>query len=313
MRINEVARATGVTPKAVRYYERIGLIAPDRASNGYREYGDADVRAVREIRDLSDRGIAPGKARPFIDCLELGHEHGDDCVTSLTAYQDSIDELDRIITSLTDRRANLQVRLNSSAARGFRKETEMTDYTRLPEGLPVPEDDGAANHLPGASLPDLTLKTSDGNALYLSDFGIGTTVIYLYPLTGRPGVDLPDGWDSIPGARGCSTEACNFRDHFHELCDAGADRVYGLSSQSPEYQAEVVDRLHLPFQMISDVHLELDDALDLPTFGAPGHGRLYSRLTLIVTDNVIEHVFYPIFPPNEHAQQVLDWLRLRAK
>jgi len=313
MKINEVARLAGVTPKAVRYYERIGLIAPDRASNGYREYTDADARAVQEIRDLSDSGITPGKARPFIDCLELGHEHSDDCVSSLAAYQESIDELDRIITSLTQRREALQTRLESSAARGFPKETEMTDYTRLPEGLPVPEDDGAADHLVGMPLPDLTLTTSGGAPLPLSRLGTGTTIIYLYPLTGRPGVDLPEGWDSIPGARGCSTEACDFRDHFDELRDAGADRVYGLSSQSPEYQAEVVDRLRLPFSMVSDPRRELGDALRLPTFSAPGHERLYSRLTLVVTDNVIEHAFYPIFPPNEHAQQVLGWLRARAR
>ncbi|MGM1017116.1 MAG: MerR family transcriptional regulator [Actinomycetota bacterium] len=313
MRITEVARLAGVSPKAVRYYERIGLITPGRAPNGYREYSAADARAVQEIRELSDSGITPGKARPFIDCLELGHEHSDDCVSSLAAYQETIDELDRIITSLTQRRETLQARLESSAARGFPKEPEMTDYTRLPEGLPAPEDDGGADHLAGMPLPSLTLTTSGGDPLPLLHLGTGTTIIYLYPLTGRPGVDLPEGWDSIPGARGCSTEACDFRDHFDDLRDAGADRVYGFSSQSPEYQAEVVDRLHLPFPMISDPQMELGDALQLPTFAAPGHERLYSRLTLVVTDNVIEHAFYPIFPPNEHAQQVLGWLRSRAR
>lgn len=184
----------------------------------------------------------------------------------------------------------------------------MADYTILPEGLPVPEDDGAADHLPGALMPSLELPTSDGRAVRLAELGPGRTVVYLYPLTGRPGVDLPEGWDAIPGARGCSTEACDFHDHFAQLREAGAERVYGMSSQDPGYQAEVVDRLRLPFAMISDESFALADALDLPTFAASGHERLYARLTLIVRDGAIEHVFYPIFPPNTHAQRVLDWL-----
>ncbi len=184
----------------------------------------------------------------------------------------------------------------------------MTDFSVLPDNLPVPHDDGAADHLPGQAMPSLTLTTSDDAAVNLGDLGPGRTVIYLYPLTGRPGTDLPAGWDTIPGARGCSTEACDFRDHFAELRHAGAARVFGLSSQNPAYQAEVVERLHLPFTMLSDPALDLADALGLPTFSAPGHDRLYARLTLIIRDNRIEHVFYPIFPPNTHAQQVLDWL-----
>lgn len=183
------------------------------------------------------------------------------------------------------------------------------DYTILPEGLPVPEDDGAADHLPGMSLPALTLPSSDGRSVRLEDLGSGRTVLYLYPLTGKPGVDLPEGWDAIPGARGCSTEACRLRDHFSELRAAGASRIYGLSSQDPDYQAEVVNRLDLPFPMVSDEKLALADALDLPTFAAPGHARLYTRLTLIIRDGRIEHVFFPTFPPNTHAQQVLDWFR----
>lgn len=185
----------------------------------------------------------------------------------------------------------------------------MSDFTTLPAGLPVPTDDGAAAHLPGTPLPDLALATSDGGAVHFRDLGPGRTVIYLYPLTGRPGVELPEGWDEIPGARGCSTEACDFRDHFADLKDAGATQVWGLSSQDPDYQAEVVERLGLPFAMISDPTFALGDALRLPTFSAPGHDRLYARLTLIVDDGTIEHVFYPIFPPNTHGRQVLDWLR----
>jgi peroxiredoxin len=183
-----------------------------------------------------------------------------------------------------------------------------TDYTSLPANLPAPTDDGAAAHLPGMAMPALSLTASDGNTVNLADLGPGWTIIYLYPLTGRPGVDLPQGWDAIPGARGCSTEACDFRDHFADLRRAGASQVYGLSSQDPDYQAEVVERLHLPFEMLSDPQLALADALNLPTLSAPGHDRLYSRLTLVVHNGHIEHVFYPIFPPNTHAQQVLAWL-----
>lgn len=224
--------------------------------------------------------------------------------------RDSIAELDRMIASLATRRALLVRRLDESAARTFRSETTTvtTDYTSLPANLPAPTDDGAAAHLPGMAMPALSLTASDGNTVNLADLGPGRTIIYLYPLTGRPGVDLPQGWDAIPGARGCSTEACDFRDHFADLRRAGASQVYGLSSQDPDYQAEVVERLHLPFEMLSDPQLALADALNLPTFSAPGHDRLYARLTLVVRNGHIEHVFYPIFPPNTHAQQVLAWL-----
>lgn len=183
------------------------------------------------------------------------------------------------------------------------------DYTTIPDGLPVPIDDGAARHLAGLRLPPITLPASDGAAVDLGRLPAGRTIVYFYPLTGRPGVDLPEGWDSIPGARGCSTEACDFRDHFDDLRSLGVMSVYGASSQDPAYQDEVVQRLHLPFTMISDEAFELAGALDLPTFSAEGHDRLYARLTLVVLDGVIEHVFYPIFPPNTHARQVLDWVR----
>jgi peroxiredoxin len=176
----------------------------------------------------------------------------------------------------------------------------------LPADLPVPIDDGAADHLPGMAIPDLTLQgTTD--PVRLGALGTGRTVLYIYPMTGRPGVAVPDDWDSIPGARGCTTEACDFRDHHKELLAAGASGVYGLSSQDTDYQREAVDRLHLPFQMLADPSLELAAALRLPTFDAGGM-KLYKRLTLIVRDGTIEHVFYPVFPPNEHAAQVLSWL-----
>lgn len=186
----------------------------------------------------------------------------------------------------------------------------LPDYTMLPDDLAAPQDDGAADHLPGRPMPSLLLHASDGRIVDLAALGPGRSILYLYPLTGRPGVDLPDGWDAIPGARGCSPEACGFRDHLAELHAAGAHQVWGLSSQAAAYQAEAVARLGLPFAMVSDPRFALADALDLPTFSAPGHHRLYSRLTLVIQDGMIEHAFYPVFPPDAHAQQVLDWLRV---
>lgn len=308
MRIGELARRADVSVKAIRYYERLGLIIPSRESNGYRSFNDSHLRAVAEIRELSRVGIAPSKAGPFVECLDRGHAHGDECVSSLVVYRDTIADLDEMITALSSRREKLQQRLDHSSGSTSAKEATMPDFTTLPAGLPVPEDDGGADHLPGTAMPHLELPTSDGMTLDVSSPGPGRTVIYCYPLSGRPGVDLPRGWDEIPGARGCSTEACNFRDHFQDLQDAGVGQVYGLSSQSPDYQVELVERLHLPFTMLSDEDLTLADALTLPTFSAPGHERLYARLTLIIRESTIEHVFYPIFPPNEHARQVLDWL-----
>jgi peroxiredoxin len=184
----------------------------------------------------------------------------------------------------------------------------MTDDTSLPVDLPLPEDDGAAAHLPGAKVPPLRLSGTDGAAVRLDALGAGRTVIYIYPLTSRPGVDQPDGWNSIPGARGCTPEACGFRDHHQNLLAAGAEGVFGLSSQQTDYQREVVERLHLPFQMLSDPARSLAQELGLPTFETSGL-MLYKRLTLIIRDGVIEHVFYPVHPPNEHADQVLTWLR----
>lgn len=308
MQISELAHRANTTVKAVRYYERLGLITPERLPNGYRDYDEAHLRAVREIRDLTGIGIPARSTAPFVECLDLGHQHGDDCVSSLASYRDSIREVDRLIELLHDRRARLFSRLNDSAERGFIQEDTMSDYTSIPDDLPVPTDDGAAAHLLGMRMPPITLTASDGRGVDLTDLGAGRTILYLYPLTGRPGVDLPEGWDAIPGARGCTTEACDFRDHHDDLQAAGAARVWGLSSQSIDYQAEVVDRLRLPFAMLSDAGFRLADALLLPTFAAPGHPRLYSRLTLVIRDGVIEHAFYPIFPPNEHAQQVLEWL-----
>jgi peroxiredoxin len=189
----------------------------------------------------------------------------------------------------------------------------MGEFTRLPSDLPVPTDDGAADHLVGASMPAVTLTATNGTRVDLSSLPRGgPTILYVYPMTGRPGVALPDGWDDVPGARGCTPESCGFRDHHAELLAAGASRVYGLSSQDTDYQQEAVQRLRLPFALLSDPDLALAAALQLPTFTIDGTTR-YQRITLVVTDGMIEHVFYPVFPPDEHAAQVLNWVRSPAR
>jgi peroxiredoxin len=177
----------------------------------------------------------------------------------------------------------------------------------LPDDLPVPEDDGAADHLAGMTMPHIVLPSTGGTDVALDELAAGRTVLYVYPLSGKPGVDLPDGWDSIPGARGCTPEACGFRDHFAELLAVGTSSVYGLSSQSTAYQSEFAARLGLPFEILSDERRQLVEALGLPTFTAAG-ALLYKRLTMIVTAGRIEHAFYPIFPPDQHAAEVVQWL-----
>jgi peroxiredoxin len=184
---------------------------------------------------------------------------------------------------------------------------KVADYLSLPADLPVPVDDGACDHLRGARLPDLALPSTDGRLIALADLPGPRTVLYAYPRTGRPGQPLPDGWDLIPGARGCTPQACDFRDHHADLRAAGAE-VYGLSTQDTEYQREVVDRLHLPFPLLSDADLALSTALRLPTFQVDGD-TLLRRFTLVVRDGAVEHVFYPVFPPDGHAAEVLGWLR----
>jgi peroxiredoxin/DNA-binding transcriptional MerR regulator len=311
LRIGELARRAGVTAKALRYYESLGLIAPDRLANGYRCYDEGHLRLVREIAALGRLGIPAGRTRPFLDCLAAGHQHADDCPASLAGYRQAIDELTQRIEGLTTRRSALLSHLHQAAHRNSsipppRDEGPLT-YPYVPADLPVPVDDGAAGHLPGLRLPALTLPGTAGGPVRLQALGAGRTVLYVYPLTGRPGIDLPEGWAAIPGARGCTPEACGFRDHHDDLLAAGADRVFGLSSQDTGYQREVVQRLGLPFQMLADPGMRLVTELGLPTFSAGGM-TLYKRLTLIVSGSVVEHVFYPVFPPGEHARQVLLWL-----
>lgn len=180
--------------------------------------------------------------------------------------------------------------------------------TQLPENLPVPEDDGACRHLFGQRLPDLALPATSGAYVNLSQHP-GLTVIYAYPLTGRPGMALPSDWLSIPGAPGCTLESCSFRDHYSELLQIGAE-VFGLSTQSSDFQREAQERLHLPFDLLSDEALVFSDALSLPTF-APESKRLIKRLTLICRSGIIEHVFYPVFPPDTHSADVISYLNTR--
>lgn len=178
--------------------------------------------------------------------------------------------------------------------------------SHLPNNLPVPVDDGAADHLQGSLLPDLILISTDENKINLAELK-DRWVIYIYPMTGRPDIPLPDGWDGIPGARGCTPQSCSFRDHYAELKELNTG-VFGLSAQSTEYQCEVLDRLHLPFQLLSDSSLQLKKVLRLPTFSVAGK-ELYKRLTLIVEGGRIRKVFYPVFPPDRNADDVLAWLR----
>jgi peroxiredoxin len=179
-------------------------------------------------------------------------------------------------------------------------------YT-LPDDLPVPEDDGACDHLPGRSLPALRLTATTGEPVDLAELGgTGTAVLFIYPRTGKPGEELPTGWDLIPGARGCTPQSCAFRDLHAEFAEQGV-RVVGLSAQSPEDQAEFAERVHLPFPVLSDPSLQLADALGLPTFETAGM-TLYKRVTLVIQDGEVVRAFYPIFPPNRNAADVLDWL-----
>jgi peroxiredoxin len=180
----------------------------------------------------------------------------------------------------------------------------------LPGDLPVPQDDGAARHLEGARWPDLPLRATDGSVVNVSRVP-GRSVVYVYPRTGRPGIAPPDGWDAIPGARGCTPQSCGFRDHFQNLRSLGVVRVYGLSTQDSDYQREAAERLHLPFPLLSDAGLELQPALRLPTFQASGM-TLLKRLVMVVDDGVIAHVFYPVFPPDRSAEEVVAWIESRV-
>jgi peroxiredoxin len=177
----------------------------------------------------------------------------------------------------------------------------------LPDNLPVPLDDGAARHLFGLRLPDMAMPATDGTDVNLSRL-TGRTIVYIYPRTGRPGVAAPDGWDAIPGARGCTPQSCGFRDHFADLKRLGVSALFGLSTQDTAYQREAAERLHLPFTLLSDADLKLTRALRLPTFEVEGM-TLIKRMAWVIDDGVIRHVFYPVFPPDKSAETVVAWLQ----
>ena len=177
--------------------------------------------------------------------------------------------------------------------------------------LPIPQDDGAARHLTGAALPSVTLKATDGTSIDLSALA-GRTVVYIYPMTAQPGCALPDGWNEIPGARGCTPQSCAFRDHHGDLLAAGADYVFGLSVQDSAWQREAASRLHLPFPLLSDQDFALATALDLPAFEADGQ-RLLKRMSLVVDDGHVTHVFYPVFPPDKNAAELVGWLKAHKR
>lgn len=182
----------------------------------------------------------------------------------------------------------------------------MNDWTQLPEDLPAPEDDGAAAHLPGLELPIVHLPGTHGQVVDLSALS-GRAVVYCYPRTGQPGLPNPDGWDEIPGARGCTPQSCGFRDSYEDLRARGVSHIFGLSTQDTDYQREAAERLSLPFPLLSDHFLSFTRAVNLPTFTVDGK-TLLKRVTLVIEDGAIEHVFYPVFPPHLNASEVAAFL-----
>jgi peroxiredoxin len=194
----------------------------------------------------------------------------------------------------------------SSARRSCDDPAVSTDYTSLPTDLPIPQDDGAANHLPGLAMPSLDLLSSGGGTANLAELAAGRLVVYVYPRTGTPGQPSPAGWDDIPGARGCTPQSCAYRDSLAQFERLGAS-VVGISAQSTGEQREFAAREHIPFPLLSDSSLELAEALGLPTFEAAGM-TLYRRLTFVAEAGTIVKAFYPVFPPDRDAAEVLAWL-----
>ncbi|WP_326557029.1 MerR family transcriptional regulator [Micromonospora sp. NBC_01796] len=297
MRVGELARRTGTTVRALRYYESAGLVVPRRLGNGYREYDPIAVRLVAQIRELMALGLSVEETRPFVESIADGSDDADVCAAALATYRSTVAALQERIGKLTAQRGALDARLDAAAS-------------HLVTGVPAVGADPA--DLVGKPLPPLGFYATDGRPVDLGALGPGRSVIFVYPLTGRPGVDLPNGLLEIHGARGSTEQATWLRDHHAEILTAGAARVYGLSAQSTGYQRELVHRLRLPYPLIPDPRLTLAAALGLPTFTA-GDMTLYERLTLIVTDDVVEHVFHPIPEPASHALDLMRWLTKRRQ
>lgn len=308
--VSEVCALTGATRKALRGYEELGLLSPQRAANGYRMYDAHQVRLVREIRQLNELGIPLSHMRPFVDCLNSGSAHADTCPATLSEYRRAIERIDDMLTVLSAKREALVANLATASRRMLEKMRDIDAANPnlvLPARLPEPEDDGAAAHLPGQRLPALALPSTDGTDVDLGALGPGRTLIYVFPMTGAPDQDMPDGWEAIPGARGCSAHNCDMRNHYADLVQAGVRRVFGLSSQPIDYQRLLAETLRLPYPLLTDEDLRLARDPGLPTFTVAGL-TLYRRQALLVNDGIIEHVFYPIFPPDKHAETVLRWL-----
>ncbi|WP_433060866.1 MerR family transcriptional regulator [Dactylosporangium sp. CS-033363] len=292
MRVGELARRSGSTIRALRYYESLGLVVPRRMANGYREYDPIAERLVVQIRELTALGLTVEETRPFVESLAAGADESDVCAAALVTYRSAIVGLQSRIGQLTAQRDALEARLALVNVTG---NPDISGHAVQPASLV------------GRALPDEEIFATNGEVVNLGRLGPGRTILFVYPLTGRPGVDLPDGLLEIPGARGGTEQALWFRDHHGELLGAGAARVFGLSAQSAGYQRELAHRLRLPYPLIPDPRLTLAAAPGLPTFTA-GEMTLYRRLTLVVCDDVIEHVFHPIPAPSTHANEVLRWL-----
>ncbi|MCJ1396083.1 hypothetical protein MMC18_008971 [Xylographa bjoerkii] len=184
-------------------------------------------------------------------------------------------------------------------------------HSTFPSDLPVPTDDGACDHLTNAGLPNTTLPStgSPSNPLDVSQLH-DLTIIFCYPRTGAPDEVVPTTWDAIPGARGCTPQACSFRDNLPALKEHGVKNVYGLSTQGTEYQKEVHDRVHLPYELLSDEGLGFVKAMRLPTIEWEGK-QLVKRITLAVEKRKVVKYWYPVFPPDRNVLDVLDWLKGR--
>jgi DNA-binding transcriptional MerR regulator/peroxiredoxin len=290
MRVGELARRTGTTIRALRYYESAGLVVPRRLGNGYREYEPIAERQVAQIRELMALGLSVEETRPFVESIANGSD--DVCAAAVATFRSTVTSLQQRIGELTAQRDALDARIDAAAR-------------QITPGDPVPDADPRS--LVGKPLPALHFFATDGSRVELDALGAGRTVIFVYPLTGRPGVDLPSGLLEIHGARGTTDQAIWLRDHHAELLAAGAARVYGLSAQSTGYQRELVHRLRLPYPLIPDPRLSLAAVVGLPTQTA-GDLTLYERLTVVVADDLVEHVFHPIPEPASHPLEVMRWL-----
>lgn len=288
MRVGELARRTGTTVRALRYYEQTGLVVPRRLGNGYRDYDPIAERQVAQIRELMALGLTVEETRPFVESLA---NDDDVCAAAVATFRSTVTSLQTRIGELTAQREALDARIDTVAR-------------QVATGAPTAG--GRPADLVGRALPGLRFHGTDGRPVDLCALGPGRTVVFVYPLTGRPGVDLPRGLLEIPGARGPGRDNW-LRDHHAEILAAGAARVLGLSAQSTGYQRELVHRLRLPYPLIPDPQLTLATATGLPTRAAGGL-TVYERLTLIVTDDRVEHVFHPIPDPASHVIELMRWL-----